>query len=593
MKEYLSEIFFLLGKERKKLPLLAILFIAISILDLLGIGLIGPYIALIINPDTFTLQIKDYISPKYFDGNEKKLIAYAGMILVLIFVSKSVASIYINKINITFSQNQQARLQLILMSSYQKFPYEIYMGKNSASYLYNIQTLTNQFSGVIQMLLKIVGDGIVAFFIIIFLFLKSPLALITFLAILTVSVYIYDKIFKKNMKIFGLKANMGATLVIQGVKEGLAGFKEIRVLGIEKYFYNQVADGASMYAENYTRTVVISSSPRLLLELFLVIFIVSLVLLALLLGESLELLIPTLGIFGVAALRILPAANSFASNLIQLRYNRDAVSRLYGDIYEVTKIESSTVEGNLENHNKYTQSALPFVAEEFQSLFLDNVSYRYPGSYVDALRGVSLTINCGELIGVIGESGAGKTTLVDLFLGLLKPSSGGASLNGRNLYDVLPQWYRQAAYLPQQPFIIDAPLRNNIALGVEEKNIDEIKVQRAVELAQIDSLVSQLPQGLGTLMGDGGISLSGGQRQRVALARAFYHDRQFLILDESTSALDSDTEAVIVEEIHNLKRSKTIIVIAHRLSTLKYCDRIYRIGGGKVLEELVPHQILE
>ena len=221
------------------------------------------------------------------------------------------------------------------------------------------------------------------------------------------------------------------------------------------------------------------------------------------------------------------------------------------------------------------------------------VGYRYPNTRQEALRDLDLVIRAGESIGLIGPSGSGKTTLVDVLLGLLEPQTGVLEYNGHPLQKTLSEWRRQVAYLPQQVFLIDNSLRCNVALGETASEIEESRLQEALRQARLSELVEQLPQGVNTILGERGVRLSGGQRQRVALARAFYHGRSVLVMDEATSALDNETEKEIVAEIQRLKGQKTMIVIAHRLTTVQHCDRIYRLDKGRIVEAGTPEQILK
>ena len=326
----------------------------------------------------------------------------------------------------------------------------------------------------------------------------------------------------------------------------------------------------------------IQQAPRYLLEAVLVIFVVLLVLLTLNSGTSTEALLGTLGLFGVASIRLMPMFSQLAATLTTLRFQRDAVFRLNADLQQVQVLSQkyeATSRGN---------SAAPFV-----SLELQQIHYRYPNTKQPALQSLSLEIKAGESIGLVGPSGSGKTTLVDVLLGLLEPQFGKMEFNGRPLLENLEEWRSQVAYLPQQVFLIDNSLRCNVALGEEESEIDDARLREALRQARLTELVEQLPQGVNTILGERGVRLSGGQRQRVALARAFYHGRSVLVMDEATSALDNETEKEIVTEIQRLKGQKTMIVIAHRLTTVQHCDRIYRLEQGRIVEEGTPEQVLK
>ena len=310
---------------------------------------------------------------------------------------------------------------------------------------------------------------------------------------------------------------------------------------------------------------------------------------SLLVEENLKGILPTLGVFGVAILRLMPSATLLTSSLTQLRFARDSISRLHFDFTHLNSL----------SHFAYIDNSLlaseknEDIEDTFSSMKLNNVYFRYQNTKYPVLKDITLEIYAGESVGLIGPSGTGKTTLVDVILGLLKPQEGSIKLNGKSLDDKIKSWYSQVAYLPQSVFLIDNSLRQNVAIGVAENKIDEDALFKALKKARLMELISQLPNGLDTEIGERGVRLSGGQRQRVALARAFYHGRSVLVMDESTSALDNNTEQEIIEEIKQLKGKVTLIVIAHRLTTLKHCDRIYRLDDGGIVEQGSYQQVVE
>ena len=313
----------------------------------------------------------------------------------------------------------------------------------------------------------------------------------------------------------------------------------------------------------------------------MVLFVVLLVLLTFRSEAGAENMLGTLGMFGVAAIRLLPISSQLAATVTALRYQRDAVSRLHADV------QQHSAQGPI------VQLQSNAATSHFLNLQLKGVGYRYPNTMQAALCDLNLSIYAGESIGLIGPSGSGKTTLVDVLLGLLEPQSGKIEFNGKPLLESLDDWRAQVAYLPQQVFLIDNTLRCNIALGEEPFEIEESRLKEAIQQARLSELVGQLPQGINTFLGERGVRLSGGQRQRVALARAFYHGRDVLVMDEATSALDNETEKEIVAEIQRLKGQKTMIVIAHRLTTVQHCDRICRLEKGRIVEVGTPEQILK
>jgi len=575
MFKYIKDVLFLLGDEKKKLPKLFLFFIGISLVDLLSLGLIGPYISLIVDPDVFKDSLSGVIDITNLPVGRNELLIFIGLLLLLVFVIKTFVAISVNKRIIQFGQDQQVRLRSLLMESYQLLPYVEYLTRNSSQYIYSIQQLTQQFGqGVLLSLLRIASDGIVGIAIFIVLAWQNIYALILLLFLLTTIVFLYDKLFKINIKKYGEKSNNSSTRMLQGVNEGLEGFKEIRILGKEKYFHQSVSAGAKDFAYYNVKQQVLTLAPRYLLELSMVFFVVLLVSVTLLLDGDFQALVTTVAMFGVAALRLLPSVNMLSGGIVQLRYGRDAVTRLHNDIVWLNRF--SVVPQNKNIRHSATSS-------DFINLLLDSVSFSYPNTNKDILKNISLEIRSGESIGFVGFSGSGKTTLIDVMLGLLEPSGGSIKYNNELFEHSLDLWRMQLAYLPQQVFLIDSTLKNNIALESNPRDIDNDMLNMAIEKAMLSSLVHELCDGVDTMIGERGMRLSGGQRQRIALARAFYHQRNVLVMDESTSALDNETEEEIVNEMKTLRGSKTLIVIAHRLTTLKYCDRVYKLEGGKII----------
>jgi ABC-type bacteriocin/lantibiotic exporter with double-glycine peptidase domain len=580
-RQHLREIFYLLGNDRRRLPGLLLLFLATSMLDIAGLGLIVPYISLVVNPEQAMTGTLGQLATQFgVESSSEELLIFLGWALLIIFGAKAVSAIWINHTIIAFSQQQKVRLCSFLMQSYQRLPYTVYLRRNSSEYIHSIHGLTGQFSGLVMTLLQAASNGIVSLVIMAMLAWSNVLALLLLLGLLCGTALGYDWLIRRRLYSYGQQINQASIQMVQGIHEAIEGFKEIRILGREAYFHQLVQRGAQKEAEIGLKNQVISTVPRYLYEVLLVAFVVLLVLVTLRLGYNLQALLPTLGLFGVAALRLVPSANVLSTSLIKLRFGQDGVSRLYRDLRQLEQLER--VPGTV-----VTQAPEPF-----RKLTLNNVVFTYPQATQPALRDISLQLTAGESLGLIGSSGAGKTTLVDLLLGLLEPQAGDLRYNGRSLTEALPEWRSHVAYLPQQVFLIDNTVRRNVALGEADLDIDETRLHEALRQARLSEVVEQLPHGVDTLLGEHGVRFSGGQRQRVALARAFYHRRSILVMDEATSALDNETEREIVDEIQRLKGQKTMIVIAHRLTTVQYCDRIYRLEHGRIVEQGPSEQVL-
>jgi ATP-binding cassette, subfamily B, bacterial PglK len=570
MLEYLNKILYLLGEKRNKISFMIVLFIVISILEIASLALIGPYVSIIINPELIKDILGDLIYDIGLPSDTKLLIIVIGLVLLAIFILKIITTIWVNLVIIRFSQNQQVYLRSYLMQVYQSMPYTNFISRNSSEYIYNIQSLTSKYSTSVLMVLNIVSNSIIGFFIIGFLAWRNPYVLFLLITLLGTVMLTYDKFFRHRLISYGKHSNKASTLLIKSINEGMSGLKEIRIFGSESYFFERVKRSAKDYSIYQIKSQMHTLIPRYLMELVIIVFVVSFVTGELLLGHNLDTLAPTLGVFGFASMRLLPIMSIVTSGMNQLHESRDGISRLHKDYIELERLKPLSFE-----KNSY------IATNPFCNITFDLVSFSYPDVTNRALDQISLEIRAGESIGLIGPSGSGKTTLVDVLLGLLTPQTGLIKYNDKLLSSALDEWRSQIAYLPQQVFLMDDTLSNNITFG---KNIDESRLHESIEQARLTDFVTQLPEGLDTIIGEKGIRISGGQRQRVAIARAFYHNTSVLIMDESTSALDSETEREITDEIKLLKGRKTLVIIAHRLSTVQNCDRIYRIDKGRIVD---------
>jgi ATP-binding cassette, subfamily B, bacterial PglK len=578
--KYLNEMYFLLGDEKRKLPWMMLLFLTISFLELASVGLIAPYVAIIIDPSLINNnQVLVWMQARGFPSHYRDVLIGLGIILVIVFFVKTGTAILVNKVIFNFAFSQESRLRGLLMEAYLDMPYAEYLKHNKSEYIQSTQVHTAQYANSLNTLTRIVSEAIIGVIIIALLAWTEIEALGILVLLLSIIVFFYDLLFRHKARNIGILGNKNNIRAIRGINEGLDGLKEIRILAKEKYFHDVVLESSRNYANYRCQARVLSSAPKYMFELVLVTFVVILVIGTFLLGRDIILLIPVLSVFGVAGLRLLPSANLLTGGLMELRSNRHAVSILGKELNNIYK-KTTITENNISDKKINDKSKIKFLKLE-----VSTASYRYPNTHVWALQNVSLAIHRGETIGFVGTSGAGKTTLVDVLLGLLEPQKGQILYNGYNLEHQLHTWRNNVAYLPQDVFLIDESLRNNIALGVQEHEIDEDLMGKVIKQARLFDLVQQMPNGLGTIIGERGVRISGGQKQRVALARAFYHGREVLVMDEATSSLDKETEHEIVDEIKRLKGTITMIIIAHRLSTVEHCDRIYRLENGRIVEE--------
>ena len=369
---------------------------------------------------------------------------------------------------------------------------------------------------------------------------------------------------------WGAARQLHEGLRLQHLQEGLGGAKEVKLLGREQEFlahYHQHNLGNAQVGQRYQT---LQQFPRLGLELLAVGGLAALVMVMVAQNKPLDALLPTLAVFAAAAFRVLPSANRAMMAVQNVRYALPAINVLHGELRVLKSAEEPAAARQLEFR---------------EYLALDNVSFCYPSSDRPALQGISLTVLRGTTMGFIGESGAGKSTLVDIILGLLHPGGGAVRVDGVDIRTNLRGWQDRVGYVPQTIFLTDDTLRRNVAFGLADDQINEHSVWSAVRAAQLEEFINSLPQGLDTMVGERGVRLSGGQLQRIGIARALYHDPSVLVLDEATSSLDTQTERGVLDAVRKLHGEKTIIIVAHRMSTVEDCDQLFRLEDGRVVSQ--------
>lgn len=575
MMKFIGEAFFLLGKEKKYLPWLICLFLLLAVFEVGGLALIGLYVKLISDPASFAaLEGVGLILFSDSNNNPKYKLATMGYFLVGFFLIKILFSISINYLIARFGGRQQLRLQTKLMYVYQRLPYVEYVQRNSAEYVHSIQNLAANFGNTVQIIAKLISELMIGLVIIVSLAFLEPTILFTLLTLLGIVALAYDRFSRQKIVKYSQYLHDFNVALVKSIREGIDGLKETRILGVCEYFYRSLKRASTGLTNVAVKNQVIGSSHQFFSELILVTFGVIVVLIWLRTGQDFEKFIPIVAVFALAGLRIKAVVNQAVSGISKLRFAHHGTSIVYNDLRSV-EIHECDIHSDRKSVNS------------FSTILLSKVNFSYPNGGGKAIDNVSFALKAGESVGIIGPSGSGKTTLVDIVLGLLMPDSGDLIYNKEKMsYEKFKQsWVPHVAYLPQEGFLVDDTMRANIALGVEVDSIIEPRLLGAIKQAKLTEVINQLPDGLETILGERGVRLSGGQRQRVALARAFYFNREVLVLDEATSALDNETEQEIIDEIKMLKGIKTLIIVAHRLTTIAHCDRVYRLVNGQVVRE--------
>lgn len=585
MFQYLQKVLYALSGSRNGLILLLLTFTLASVLEAVGIGLIGPFLNVATRP-TEAIEHSQALSWAYTQLNlqsSNQIVPVVGLGIALVFVVKSSLYFFAKAYIIQFSLDQKGKLCIRLLKGYLTAPYTFHLSKNTASLIENIVVETNKFcNGCLLQLLNAASNLIVSVVLLILLLKTSSLFLSLILTIFLPLFLLFYSL-GKRFRVWGKKASVSQQEIIRIINHSLGGLKETRVLGSEPYFKQKMADQVEILEQVSTLFQASQLLPRITIETLLVLAIVVFVSIASLQGSKQE-LTAILGVFAVASIRLIPSMSQFVQSIGQMQSTAYALDMLYYDLKEIEK---------LDNNQSFTSAQTPALSSKTpdrhtlnftKQVRLNRVTYRYPGMSEAALQEVSLTIQRGQSIALIGKSGAGKTTLVDIILGLLEPAQGDICVDGVSIYDNIRAWQNLIGYIPQQIFLMDETIERNIAFGVPDDQINAKKLNQAIQAAQLEELIEQLPEGIKTHVGERGVRLSGGQRQRIGIARALYHEREILVLDEATSALDNETENLVNQAIHSLSGQKTLIIIAHRLSTIEHCDRVYLMERGRVIQ---------
>ena len=465
------------------------------------------------------------------------------------------------------------------MSAYQRMPYQFHISRNTASLILSTSGHTSNFAHhTLITSLGLFSEVIVVIMILTLLATTNYVVTISMAILLAFVYFIYDKVIKDRVKKTGKDTATASEGIIKGVKQGVEGLKEIRVYGSELYFYNKVKDSTVFFASVSSQLQGLKIIPRFLFESTIISFVIGMSIITVMMSKVSTDVFPIIGMFGVAAMRLIPSAGRISGALVSMRFSSFAMNELYRDINEVHHINLNSPLIDI----KPLKTEIPNL--KFNKLEIKNINYQYPQTDTDAISNLSMCIEGHQSIGIIGRSGSGKTTLINILLGLLSPQKGTVEVNGVPIKNNLRRWLDIVAYIPQDVFITDDTIRKNIALGVVEEKIDVEKLDQSIYVAQLKDVINKLPDGMDTVVGERGIRLSGGERQRLALARAFYHGREVIIMDEATAALDDETERQLVHAINEFKTNKTMIIIAHRLSTIKDCDIIYKVDNGRIID---------
>lgn len=577
MKKQVGEI--LTNKQKKQCIYIMIVIFLGSLFELLGVSAILPFIESIL--DTTQLHSKWYfriISAFVEFHSDIQMIVFLGIIIILIYVIKNVFLLFSNFVQSKFKLRLQKNLSILMLSSYMRRPYSFFVNTNSSEIIRGINDDVYGVYAILEDFFKILTEGLAVIVIAIFLVIMDPIMAlgVIFVAVICFSVITFG--LKKRMSFLGKRQRAVLAKQNQYAYQAINGIKEITVMRRNEAFIKEYADAYEIKRKTDVAFYFALSLPERLIEVSCIGGIIGMVCLRLYMGVDVKSFVPQLAAFAIAAFRILPAISRMTGYASGMVFYRPTLEAAYENIREARAYEKNILLYAENNRGKVTLTNAHFKKE----LDIDSISWKYDSQKENVLSELCMTIRKGEAIGLIGESGAGKTTLADIILGLFQPQTGRISMDGIDIFAIREEWAKIVGYVPQDIYLLDDTIRGNILFGLKDSGDDD-KIWRVLQMAQLDEFVRNLPEQLDTLVGERGTKFSGGQRQRMAIARALYGNPDILILDEATSALDNETEKAVMESIDFLQGQITLIIVAHRLSTIRNCDKIYEIVNGKAI----------
>lgn len=576
MKVYIEtyrKLYSLLNQRTKRnLWLLLIGMFITGLIEVAGIGILPIFIQLVVNPAKMNdiAIVGDWYA--FETLTQDVVFLYGSIAVITIIVLKNLIVFGFRYIQVRFSFGLQVEFGRRLFRGYLNAPYLFHVNLNSAHALNRlsaeIKIVVNQ---LIITALTLVSDSIMALMVCLTLFLTEAQLTTILFAVFLVSSVIFFRFVRNNTNKYGRENQLHRDQLLKTISQGLGGLKEARIMKREKALFRSYNRSISAIARTASYNETVANSIRPFFEIMVMIAVIIITTVLMTSSSNIEDVLPILTLFAMAALKLMPTINQIMSTLNKINYNKYALDPVYNDLSYLERVNKYDYEKNKDISRKPLS----------ESIDLTDVHFTYPDAQEEALRGVDLTIKKGEAIGFVGGSGAGKSTLIDLIIGLIEPTKGTIEVDRDSIHNNLTGWQLNIGYIPQSIYLADDTIEANIAFCVDE--VDQEKLKEAEDAAHVTEFLSNLPEGRNTIVGEQGARLSGGQRQRIGIARAIYNNPEVLVMDEATSALDNVSERIVVEAIEELKGQRTILMIAHRLSTVKNCDRIVVMENGRIV----------
>lgn len=582
--EIVRKLKYILNSNQKRRSVgVMIITICNSFFELLGVSIIVPFLYSMMSPEKiYQNKYIAIILEKLNITSDMQLLMLMGVLIIIIYIVKNAFMVFAAYVQNLYSAQIQSELSIKMLNDYMQRNYSFFRKTNSAQILRSVQRDIAGIYAILGAIFSIVTYIVTVFLIAVYLIKTDVIMSMGVIALSLITLLLIIFIFKKKMNIMGNELRNANLLAQQYAYEAISGIKEIMVSQKRNYFISKYEKSVEKRQKAVFEQAFTTACPYRIIEGICISGFVGIVCIRLLGGFSIDEIIPNLSVFALGAFKILPSVSGIASDVNTIVFNKPALDSTYIEIQAINNFKIKVEEYTLE---KQDSSKIQFQ----NKIQIMDASWKYEDGNEFVLDGLSMEIEKGEAVAFIGPSGAGKTTLADVLLGLFRPEKGKILVDGNDIFSYPKQWASIVGYVPQNVFLLDNTIRNNIAFGVNEDEIDDELIWKLLEQAQLKEFVESLPEKLDTMVGERGIKFSGGQRQRLAIARSLYHNPEVLILDEATSALDNDTEQAVMDAIESLYGVKTLIIIAHRLSTIKRCDTVYEIKNGKARS--VPKEV--
>lgn len=567
-------------KEKSRVIGLGVLMIIAGFMEMLSVSMMLPFVEAILNPEQIMANKNFSWVCRSFNLNSKKdFLIFISVVMALLYLIKNIFLLFQIRAQNKFVYQTMFNTQQRLLKSFLVRPYETFLQTQSGEVLRIIGSDTVSAFGILTHILNFVTELFVSIVLIFTILVIAPKITIVMGILFVLLICIIQFITRPILKRAGQRHQLALAGMNKWILQSVQGIKELKLYRCEKYFQDCFDKEGKIYVNSTYKQMTYSAMPKYLIEAITMGAFFVTVAILFMQGADVALMVPMLTSIAMAAIRLLPASSRISGSLAGISFGEPAVDKLIENLCNSNLYDCNKVQDNDEMVNKYNQLH-PF-RDTFEMVGID---YSYPTGNKVILKNVNVQIRKGMSVGIIGASGSGKTTAVDLMLGLLKPQKGKILMDGIDIQSQDSIWLKNIGYVPQNIFLLDTNIRENIAFGVPNSQIDDERVWKALKDAALDKYVKSLPNQLDTQIGERGICISGGQRQRLGIARVLYFNPQIIFLDEATSALDNETESVIMESMRQLQGDKTLIIIAHRLTTIKGCEKVLRVIDGRIME---------